>query len=102
MENALTPMAVAALVLASPALAETDQTATGGPKFEWGERNTSCPPAFDAQFRAPIVVTQGELDVETIVDGLVHPWAIRNLPGDSDYLVTERTGALRHVTSEGD
>lgn len=100
MINVSISMAVAALLLASSASAQTDQ-APSDPQFEWGERATSYPPAFDAQFRAPIVVTQGELDVETIVDGLVHPWAIRNLPGDSGYLVTERTGALRHVTSEG-
>ncbi|SDY92541.1 PQQ-dependent sugar dehydrogenase [Citreimonas salinaria] len=101
MSNAPISLAVAALLLASPASAQTGQDASADPQFEWGERNTSYPPAFDAQFRAPMLVTQAELDVETIVDGLVHPWAIKNLPGDSGYLVTERTGTLRHVTSDG-
>lgn len=101
MINMPTWAAFAALLIASAAAAQTDQQSSDDPQFEWGERNTSYPPAFDAQFRAPIAVTEAELDVETIVDGLVHPWAIKNLPGDSGYLVTERMGALRHVTSEG-
>ncbi|MFN7025502.1 MAG: PQQ-dependent sugar dehydrogenase [Pseudorhizobium sp.] len=102
MKHRSTSVAVATLLLAAPALAQSDQNApSGDPQFKWGERNTSYPPAFDAQFRAPIVPTQAELDVETVVDGLVHPWAIKNLPGDSGYLVTERTGTLRHVTSQG-
>ncbi|MFZ3585065.1 PQQ-dependent sugar dehydrogenase [Loktanella sp. DJP18] len=101
MTNASTSVAVVAILLASSASAQTDQGAPNDSRFKWGERNTSYPPAFDAQFRAPIVVTEAELAVETIVDGLVHPWAIKNLPGDSGYLVTERTGSLRHVTSEG-
>ncbi|MEF2553451.1 PQQ-dependent sugar dehydrogenase [Aurantimonas sp. A2-1-M11] len=101
MKIASNSVAVAALLVASSASGQTDQDAPGDPQFEWGERNTSYSPAFDAQFRAPIVVTQTEFDVETIVDGLVHPWAIKNLPDDTGYLVTERTGTLRHVTSDG-
>ncbi|WP_370736671.1 PQQ-dependent sugar dehydrogenase [Jannaschia seosinensis] len=87
--------ALAALLIAPAAHGQTD------PAFEWGERATSYPPAFDAQFRAPVMVTRTDLAVDTIVDGLVHPWAIENLPGDEGYLLTERTGTLRHVTSDG-
>jgi glucose/arabinose dehydrogenase len=101
MINASTSFAVTALLLASSASAQTGQEGAADPQFAWGERNTSYPPAFDAQFRAPITVTEAELGVETIVDGLVHPWAVKNLPGDAGYLVTERTGTLRHVTSDG-
>ncbi|MGR3249224.1 MAG: PQQ-dependent sugar dehydrogenase [Paracoccus sp. (in: a-proteobacteria)] len=93
--------AFAAFLIASSATAQTDQETTGNPQFDWGERATSYPPAFDAQFRAPVVVTEAELDAETIVDGLFHPWAVKNLPGDVGYLVTERTGTLRHVSSDG-
>ena len=82
-------------LLASPAAPQS------GEGHEWGERNTSFPPEFDAQFRAPIEVTEVGVTVETVVDGLVHPWAIENLPGDGGYLVTERTGNLRHVTQDG-
>ncbi|GGK54557.1 PQQ-dependent sugar dehydrogenase [Salinarimonas ramus] len=101
MLHRLPSVTIVALLLASSALAQTGREASD-PAFEWGERNTSYPPAFDAQFRAPIVVTQAELEVETIVGGLVHPWAIENLPGDAGFLVTERTGTLRRVTSEGE
>ncbi|MCC5940413.1 MAG: PQQ-dependent sugar dehydrogenase [Balneolaceae bacterium] len=37
-------------------------------------------------------------DMETIIDGLSHPWSVVWLPGNSDtLLITERTGQLRMV-----
>jgi glucose/arabinose dehydrogenase len=68
---------------------------------DWGERNTTLEPAFPQQFRAPIEVTDVTLNIETVANGLVHPWAIQVLPGDAGYLVTERTGHLRHVSEDG-
>lgn len=104
----ITPIltAVATLGISAPASAHMgqdhpDDGGSAAPAFEWGDRNTSYPPAFDAQFRAPIVVTETAFEIETIADGLVHPWAVENLPGDAGYLVTERTGVLRHVTEDG-
>ncbi|MBA3447143.1 MAG: PQQ-dependent sugar dehydrogenase [Pseudaminobacter sp.] len=46
--------------------------------------------------------TQGPaIGVKTIADGLDHPWALAFLPGGG-MLVTERSGALRHVTAKGE
>jgi glucose/arabinose dehydrogenase len=42
----------------------------------------------------------GKLAVETVVGGLVHPWALAFLP-DSRMLVTERPGRLRIATPDG-
>jgi glucose/arabinose dehydrogenase len=42
----------------------------------------------------------GDLRVETVVGGLVHPWALAFLP-DGRMLVTERPGRLRIATREG-
>lgn len=42
----------------------------------------------------------GNLSVETIARGLVHPWALAFLP-DGRLLVTERPGRMRIVTREG-
>lgn len=42
----------------------------------------------------------GDLQVETIASGLVHPWALAFLP-DGRMLVTERPGRLRLVTRDG-
>lgn len=85
-----------ALTLAAPALAQS-----GDERHEWGERNTSFQPVFDAQFRAPIEVSDVDLEQQTIASGLVHPWAVEALPGDAGYLVTERAGRLRHVSEDG-
>src|SRR5712671_3650808 len=42
----------------------------------------------------------GQLEVQMVAGGLVHPWALAFLP-DSKMLVTERPGRMRIVTSEG-
>src|ERR1700716_1050618 len=42
----------------------------------------------------------GQLDVQTIASGLVHPWSLAFLP-DGRMLVTERPGRIRIVTRDG-
>jgi glucose/arabinose dehydrogenase len=42
----------------------------------------------------------GDIKVETVAGGLVHPWALAFLP-DGRMLVTERPGRMRIVTSDG-
>lgn len=78
--------------LAAPAAAQVEQGPKNAPGFE---------PAFENQTRAPAVETEAEVSVETVTDGLTHPWGIAVLPG-GEYLVTERSGDLRMVTREGE
>ena len=43
---------------------------------------------------------KAEIKIETITEGLEHPWAVAFLP-DGGYLVTERPGRLRLVDADG-
>ena len=88
-------MTRAALIIAALPLAAQAQG------FDYGERNTDFPPAFPEQFRAPLASSEVELETETLAGGLVHPWAIAVLPNEEGYLVTERPGQLRHISTEG-
>jgi glucose/arabinose dehydrogenase len=70
-------------------------------QHDWGERSApGFEPAYDLQTRAPLMDSDVALQTETIVSGLVHPWAIAVLPGGG-WLVTERPGRLRHVAPDG-
>ncbi len=57
-------------------------------------------PAFENQTRAPPPQETAGYVVETIVSGLVQPWALAFLP-DGRILVTERPGRLRLVDIDG-
>ena len=58
-------------------------------------------PAFEGQTRACEDETNVSFEVQVVTDGLEHPWAVEPLPG-GDFLVTERPGRLRLVTSGGE
>jgi glucose/arabinose dehydrogenase len=90
MRTALVP---AVLILAvSPALAAD---------WNYGERNTpGLAAAFPDQTRAPQMEGGPALSVEVLAQGLDHPWGVAVLP-QGGYLVTERSGSLRHIGAEG-
>ena len=79
-------------LLALPVLADS---------FSWGSRETDFEPAFDAQFRAPVEDSDIELATLTLAEGLTHPWGIATLPDEGGFLVTERSGSLRHLALDG-
>ncbi|MEE4117913.1 MAG: PQQ-dependent sugar dehydrogenase [Paracoccaceae bacterium] len=58
-------------------------------------------PAFPEQTRAPARDSGVDLETATLALGLRHPWGIAVLPGEAGYLVTERSGQMRHVTEGG-
>lgn len=65
-------------------------------------------PALAASLASPALAASQEVEtekvkisVETVASGLEHPWALAFLP-DGNFLVTERTGRLRIVTSKGE
>ena len=66
---------------------------------EQGPPNADFAPAFANQTRAP-ALTQTDVIAETLVAGLDAPWGIAPLPGVG-WLVTERPGRLRIVTTDG-
>jgi aldose sugar dehydrogenase len=58
-------------------------------------------PAFDAQTRAPEAKSKVQLEVTTVAEGLVTPWALEFLP-DGRMLVTEKLpGNLRIIGKDG-
>lgn len=59
--------------------------------------STSCASALDEVRQTE----QATIRVETVTDGLSHPWGLAFLP-DGSALVTERAGQLRHLSAGGE
>ena len=53
-------------------------------------------PAFEGQTRACAIKSNIAFDVVVLAQGLVHPWAVEQLP-EGDLLVTERPGRMRVI-----
>jgi aldose sugar dehydrogenase len=71
------------------------------PPLETRERNgVDYNPAFAGQTRVPGVDSKTVLDVKPVAQGLNLPWSFEILP-DGRFLVAERPGALRIVSSDG-
>lgn len=43
----------------------------------------------------------GPVQVQTVIEGLAHPWAVAFLPEQQGFLISERPGHLRRVSSAG-
>lgn len=76
-------------VLATPALAQVEQ----------GAPNAPYEPAFENQTRAP-ALPDTAVQTESFAGPLEHPWGIAALP-DGGFLVTERPGRMRLVSTDG-
>lgn len=57
---------------------------------------TACAQTVDGELPSEA----GTIRVETVAQGLAHPWAIAFLP-EGGMLVTEREGRLRHLSADG-
>ena len=62
--------------------------------------NNSYSPAFAGQTRIAGIKTKTALDVKILAEGLKRPWGITILP-DGRLLITEKTGVMKIVTTNG-
>lgn len=93
--------ATALALLAAPAFAAAALADPVPQSVPQGPKNVpDLAPAFPEQTRAPAMTTGVALDVDTVADGLVHPWGVAPMPGGG-FLVTERPGRMRLVAADG-
>ncbi|MEQ1608273.1 MAG: PQQ-dependent sugar dehydrogenase [Hyphomonadaceae bacterium] len=80
---------------ARTAQADEPQTpARGAPVRQDAANKADAVPAFPEQTRAPESKSNVALKVETIADGIDHPWGSAVLPGDGSLLVASKAGKL--------
>jgi aldose sugar dehydrogenase len=72
----------------------------GAPLETRPANNPDQQPAFAGQTRAPGVKTEQAMSHTVVASGLVHPWGLAALP-DGRWLVTEKPGRLRIITTQG-
>jgi glucose/arabinose dehydrogenase len=103
MEAAMTTTLLRALLglgAAFAGAAACAQTPAAGPVAQGPKNVPEFEPAFREQTRAPEAASGVTLAVETVAEGLEHPWGMALLP-DGALLVTERPGRLRVVAPDG-
>ena len=79
---------------------EGQSAAAGAPVESRPANNPDQKPAFEGQTRAPGVKTEAALAHQVVASGLSNPWALVQLPS-GQWLVTERPGTMRVISSEG-
>jgi len=96
----LIPLALTSLALALSGCQQNDQSASaqtpaapGAPVQQGAANRKDTVPAFPGQTRAPESRSNVTLKVQTIADGIDHPWGSALLP-DGALLVTSRSGKL--------
>src|SRR5690606_1812840 len=92
---ALSVTALALLLLASPAYAQSAPAETAPPNAPNQE------PAFPEQTRAPQPEEATAVTTEAVADGLPHLWAMEFLP-DGRMLVTAKAGAMHVIDENGE
>lgn len=103
MQTTYQAAAAGLLLIAAPALCGATPQDEAAGSHDWGARNVPAfEPLHSAQTRAPLQSSSYQLRTSVVAAGLNHPWAVAELPGNAGYLVTERSGKLRHVTREGE
>lgn len=90
------------LIPATLATLLTVTSAAAQPVADGAPNRPEITPAFPEQTEAPALLTDPAPQMDAITEALDTPWAIVVLPGTAGYLVTERGGALRHVTRAGE
>ena len=89
------------LIAACQASGQSRTPAAGAPVETRPANGASQTPAFEGQTRAPGVRTDQALTTTVMASGLSHPWGLALLP-DGRWLVTERPGRLRIITTGGE
>ncbi len=92
---ALSGTALALLLLANPAYAQTAPAETAAPNAPNQE------PAFPEQTRAPQPDEPTAVSTEVVAEGLPHLWAMEFLP-DGRMLVTAKAGAMHVIDGNGE
>lgn len=80
-----------------------DPKGTGSllPPVENRKPNSSFTPAFPEQTRAPGMKTRSEITITELTDRLERPWDVVALPDGKKLLITEKSGNLRIVSTDG-